>query len=371
MKPASAIIRTLLSAFLLAPAAYADDGDWGYGLYADVGYGLSNREPSDNVWRSKGTTNILNEPRMNLLMGGVGKVSTADSRWGMKFGLQFGQDADNQVPAPEKNPVPNADVLKHLYRAYVSYRLGKEAKYEQIVGIFESHIGYESYLAIENPNYTRAYILDYVPYFMAGLESSWDYSDTTHLYAYLITGYDYLSDINNHPSFGIRGDWKLRENFTFSQNFYYGPDQENTDREYWRFFSDTIVEWKTDKWLLAAALDFGNEEQADVAGNPRYGWTAAAIWLRYAINEKHSLALRPEVYDDPDGLQTGARQTIRAITGTYKYNFKVRNSFLVGAIELRYDKSTGDEGGFFDEPDDRLVPDQTILLFSLNWAFQD
>ena len=122
-------------------------------------------------------------------------------------------------------------------------------------------------------------------------------------------------------------------------------------------------------WVVAAAFDFGTEKQAEVPGQPRYDWAAGALWLKYALNDRNSLALRPEFYRDPDGLQTGAKQTIRAITGTYKYGFPVPSGKLIGAVELRYDKSTGEEGGFFDEPDDRLVPDQTLLLFSINYMF--
>ena len=93
------------------------------------------------------------------------------------------------------------------------------------------------------------------------------------------------------------------------------------------------------------------------------------MWLRYALSERSSLALRPEFYRDSDGLQTGARQTIRAVTGTFKYRFPVSSGQLVGAIELRYDKSTGEEGGFFDKPGDQLVPSQTVLFFSIDYDF--
>ena len=358
-------ILLLLCTAITAVAASAADKDWYYQAYVDAGYAASNREPSDNVWRSKGTTNILNKPELFLAMAEVRKVATTDSRWGLEFGLQGGEDAKNQVPAPEKEPPSNADHWRHLYRGNVSYLAGDDGELAFTAGVFNSHIGYESYLAIENPNYTRAYILDYVPYFMTGVEVGWEISETTDLAFYVISGYDYLADINDAPSISFRGDWQFTPEFTFSQSFYYGPDQKNTNIEYWRFFTDSIAEWKHGRWLVAGAFDYGTEKQADIMGQPRYTWAGGAVWLRYAVNDKASLALRPEFYDDPDGLQTTARQTIKAITGTYKHEIPLRNARMIGTIELRYDKSTGKEGGFFDEPNDRLVPTQTTLLFGL------
>jgi len=367
----SAWAKTLLlqCAALASVGASAADEDWYYQTYVDAGYAASNREPSNNVWRSKGTTNILNKPTLFLAMAEVRKVATTNSRWGLNFGLQFGQDADNQIPGPVKEPPSNADNWQHLYRGNVSYLAGNEGELTITAGVFDSPIGYESYLAIENPNYTRAYMLDYVPYFMKGVEVLWEASETTELTFYLISGYDYLAEINDIPSLGFRGDWQFTPELTFSQNFYYGADQKNTDQEFWRFFTDSIVEWKNDRWLIAASFDYGTEKQADVIGQPRYTWTAGAAWLRYAINDKASLSLRPEFYRDPDGLQTTARQTIKAIAGTFKHEIPLRNARLIGTIELRYDKSTGADGGFFDEPNDRLVPTQTTLLFGLLWAF--
>ena len=354
--------------FLWVASISAAD-NWDYQLYLDVGYGASNNDPSDGTWRSKGTSAVLNEAQLFLAMGNLKKTATTDSRWGGEFGLQFGKDADAQEPLPDVDSLGSSDILYHLYRANISYLAGGDGQVELTGGIFNSHIGYESYLAIENPNYTRAYMLDYVPYFMLGAAADWQVSEKTNLAFYLTNGFNYLDSPNDIPSLSFRGDWQLTPQFTFSQSVYYGSDQEETDVEFWRFFSDSIVEWVEGPWLLAAAFDFGSEKQADLPGQPRYDWSAGAVWLRYALNERNSLALRPEYYRDSDGLQTGARQTIRALTSTYKYNFPVTSGQLVGAIELRYDKSTGEEGGFFDEPGDQLVPTQTVLFFSIDYSF--
>lgn len=174
-----------------ASASAADN--WDYRLYLDVGCGANNREPSDGTWRSKGTTAVLNEPELFLAMGNLTKIATTDSRWGGEFGLQFGNDADAQEPLPDAESLGSSDVLYHLYRANVSYLVGNDGQVQLTGGIFNSHIGSESYLAIENPNYTRAYLLDYVPYFMLGAGADWKVSEKTDLAKHRL---EYAADSN-------------------------------------------------------------------------------------------------------------------------------------------------------------------------------
>ena len=81
------------------------------------------------------------------------------------------------------------------------------------------------------------------------------------------------------------------------------------------------------------------------------------------------MAFRPEIYRDPDGGPTKARQTIRSFTGTVKYQISPRHQRLVGTLEVRHDRSTGEEGGFFRGQDNALVPDQSLVLVGLLWSF--
>lgn len=367
--------RCLIVAGALGPGPVMADADasrWQYQAYVDAGYVASNRDPSDDAWRSKSTTAVLNQPELFLAMANAGKEATADSRWGVEFGLQAGADTDGLItapPPPANEPVSNADTLRHFYRANVSYHFGGDRGVRVKGGLINSYIGYESYLAIDNANYTRGYLLDTVPYFLVGVEAVWDVAEDIDLGFYLVDGYNYLTDPNNAPSTGFQAKWEVSPRTTFTQNLYYGPDQADTSLEFWRFLTDTIVEWKADRWVLAAALDFGTERQAHLPGQPRAAWAAGAIWVRYAVDERISLAFRPEFYRDEDGLITGARQTIRAVAATFKYQLTRRDQRLVGTLELRYDRSTGPEGGFADAPNDRLVPDQTMLLLGLLWSF--
>jgi hypothetical protein len=291
----------------------------------------------------------------------------------MKFGLQTGVDTEGLVPSsppPANEPVSNADTLRHLYRANFSYLFAAGSGLRVTGGLINSYIGYESYLAIENPNYTRGYKIDNVPYFLIGVETAYSPSDTLDLGFYVITGFNYLANPNDDPSFGFSLSWQATSRLSLYENLYYGPDQADTSLEFWRFLSDTIVEWETDRLLLAAAFDFGTEKQAAPSGQPRADWWSGAVWARWLIGERWSVGLRPEFLRDDDGLMTAGEQLIRAFSATLKYEFHpAHHNRLVATLEVRSDRSTGDGGGFYDGPDNELVENQNLVLLGLLWSF--
>ena len=347
--------------------------DWHYQTYVDAGYGASNRDAADPAWPGKSTTTALNSPELFLAMGNFRNDATPESRWGVEFGLQAGTDSEGLItfpPPPANEPISNADTLRHLYRANISYRFGGDRGIRLTGGLINSYIGYESFLAIDNPNYTRGYLLDTVPYFLVGIEALWNVTDNVDVGIYLLDSFNYLTDPNDVPSTGLQIKWRTSPRTTLTQNLYYGPDQADTSLEYWRFLTDTIIEWKTNRWLLAAAFDYGTEKQEHLPGQPAASWWSGAIWARWSINEHMSLAFRPEFYRDDDGLITGSRQTLQAYTATFKYQLSPRYQRLVGSIEIRYDRSSAEMGGFPDGQDNHLEPDQTLVLIGLQWMFE-
>ncbi len=344
---------------------------WRFGTYLDLGYTVNFNHPENGLWRRKSTTFRVDDPRVNMALGYLQKDATPQSRWGMEFGLQTGVDTDKLVPAPPpkaNEPISNADQYRHLARANVSYLFPAGNGLRMTGGLINSFIAYESYYAMANSNYTRAYITDNVPYFFFGAEAFYPLNDTLNLSLYAVNGWNYLANPNDNPSFGLQMLWKATPQTTFTQNLYYGPDQENTDLDFWRFFSDSILEWKNDPFLLAISFDVGTEKQAEQIGNPRSYWMAGALWAAWQIGEPWTLSIRPEFFYDPDGIITGAVQTLQAYTATLKYKFSpVASNTVVANIEYRYDRSTGSGGGFFNGSDNILVPDQHLLIFALTW----
>jgi hypothetical protein len=323
---------------------------WHYGGFLDLGYAVDFNFPDNHQWRSKTTTPRVNEFAPNMALAYVKKNLSLSSPWGMELAVQAGYDTDGLVPQPvpeRDKPISGADTLRHFSRANVSYMVPMGKGLVVTAGLFNSYIGYESIYAKYNLNYTRPYIADNAPYFMFGLRVRYPVSDTVNVGFYAINGYNYLSHINDQLSYGTQVAWKLRPDLSFTQNLYYGPDQANTSLEFWRFFSDSILEWQRKPVVLAISYDIGTENAAEQVGHPRTFWTGAAFNARWNVQGPWSVALRPEVYWDPNGRITGSEQLLRAITTTLEYQFVKEWSSALLRLEYRYDESTGRDGGFF------------------------
>jgi hypothetical protein len=369
--PAIPLVILILS----GPATVSASGDsaparaWFRGAYLDAGYTADFNDPENRTWRSKSTSYEVNDPRINMAMAYVRRDATLDTRWGLEFGLQAGVDTKLLAPPGDDDPVTNAEELKYLRAANASWMLGVGNGLRMTGGLFGAYIGYESIDAINNHNYTRGYLSDLGPYFLAGLQAAYPILDNLDLSLYAVTGYSYLQNLNNAPSYGAQVAWDVTAELSFTQNVYYGPDQADTDLQYWRFFSDTIVEWSRGPYVVAGELCAGTEKQAETPGTPRFNWVGGALWVRWNTTPRWSVAFRPEFYRDTDGLISGAAQTIQAYTTTVKYGFFADGPWrLVASAEYRYDRSTGAEGGFYKGPDNGLVPDTNLLILAVTGA---
>jgi hypothetical protein len=292
---------------------------------------------------------------------------------GFEFGLQAEVDPDGlvtSVPPPANAPVSRADDLLYLSTTTVSYLFDVGKGLLLTGGLLSAYIAYESFLARDNPNYTRGYLTDYVPYYLWGVQASYPLSDRLIGDLILMTGYNYLANPNENISYGVQLIWQPQSAWTAKQNIYFGPDQAETGISCWRFFSDTIIEWKSEKLLLAASFDFGTERQAWLASQPRFHWLAGALWGQVLFQDSWRVGLRPEFYSDPDGLMTGARQTLWAITATVEYTLQwLANNDLSARLEYRLDRSTGEGGGFYAGADNHLVPNQNLFMVAVIWSW--
>ncbi len=359
----------------VAAESQPNNSDWHYGGSIDLSYAVDFNFPENNLWRSKTTSNFVNEPALNMAVGYVRKDVSVRSRWGLEFGLQEGNDTDSlvalEIPKRDR-PIAHGNQLKHFSRANVSYLAPIGNGLTLKAGLFNSYIGYQSIYSRYNLNYTRSYMADNAPYFVFGLAATYPVNEATQVGFYIINGYNYLSHINNQPSYGMQVAWKPTTRLTLTENLYYGPDQSNTAVEFWRFFSDSIIEWKDGPFTFAATYDVGTENAAELPGQPRTFWTAGALYAHWNVSGPWSVALRPEFYWDRNARITGSEQFIAAVTTTLEYRISFTHHTTLARLEHRYDDSRGPEGGFFKGDFTGpgmigLTPRQHLLLFSLIW----
>ncbi len=351
--------------------------DWHYGGLLDLSYALNFNFPENHLWRSKGTTPRTNELDTNMVFGYLRKDPTTESRWGLELAGQAGYDTDalatDPVPGREV-PIHGADTLRHIARANASYLVPVGNGLTITGGLFNSYIGYQSIYALKNLNYTRSYMADNAPYFLFGLQALYPVNEQVSLGFFVVNGYSYLSHPNDQPSYGTQIVWKPAPRLTFTENLYYGPDQSETALKFWRFFSDSILEWKGDQVTLAFAYDVGTENAAERPGHPRTFWTAAAFYAHWHVSGPWSVAVRPEFYWDRNGRITGSEQLLKAVTSTLEYRLSSAWRSAVIRLEHRYDESTGVDGGFFKRGEISpgvigLTREQHLVLLSVITAF--
>ncbi|HSA64488.1 MAG TPA: outer membrane beta-barrel protein [Nitrospira sp.] len=346
---------------------------WHYGGFVDLGYSLDFNFPENHLFRNRSTTPRVNELDLNMAGVYVRKDATTDSRWGMELMGHGGQDALNFGFGANLPKVEGSDALRHFGRANLSYLAPVGNGLTLQAGLFNSFIGYESLYAKDNFNYSRAWIADYSPYLMFGANAQYNFDDKWSGAFFIINEYFHLQNANNLPSYGAQVAYKLNRSWLFKETVYYGPDQSDTSLQFWRLFSDSIVEWKAnDDLTLAGEYQVGTQEMA-IPGHPRFVYMGATFQMRWHVYGPWSVALRPEVYWDPNGFQTGAEQFIRAVTTTAEYKFPYKWTNMIGRLEYRYDESTGSGGGFFKGNEIApgvigLTPAQHMLIFALIWT---
>lgn len=347
---------------------------WHYGAYLDLSDALDFNFPENHRFRSRTTTPRTNELAPNMALGYLRKDITGQSRWGLELAVQGGYDSKEFAFGQDRPLVGGADTLRHFSRANVSYLAPVGRGLTLTAGLFNSFIGYESLYAKDNANYTRSWIADNSPYMMFGLGARQPVNDDLTVGVYVINGYWHLAHPNDLPSYGAQLAWKPTSRLSVIENLYYGPDQANTSIEFWRLFSDSIVEWKSDALTVAFSYDFGTENIAGRPGRPRAFWTGGAFFTRWQIAGPWSVAVRPEVYWDRNARQTGFEQFVKAMTTTLEYRVPFSATNTVLRLEHRYDDSTGVEGGFFKRGDTSpgvpgLTQAQHLLLFAAMWTF--
>lgn len=390
MKPASIWISLPMWAVLFAPPFAAAQSptsrhpteesssdrwdNWHVSGYVDLAYIVDFNFPENHLWRSRTTSNRFNEFAPNMAYLNVRKDATTDSRWGTELGVQGGYDSKDFAFAPNEAKVGGADTLRHVQRANVSYLAPIGNGLTIQAGLFSSFLGYESLYAKDNPIYTRSWLADNTPYMMFGVNARYQINDRLGLAGFIINGYYHLSRPNDQPSYGAQMIYKPTGQLTITETLYAGPDQSNTSFQFWRFYLNSVGEWKHRDFLLAMSYDVGTESIANQPGAPRTFVMGAAVVGRWQIHGPWAVALRPEFYWDRNGRWTGNEQLVKAVTTTLEYAVPFGWTNTKARLEYRWDESTGAQGGFFKgattatgEPG--LTASQHLLVMALLWSF--
>jgi hypothetical protein len=346
---------------------------WQYGGFIDAGYLYDFNHPANHLFRSRGTTFHVDEADLNMTAVYLKKQTSESSRWGTELTVQAGKDSQVFGFSATAPNLDGANWLRHLGPTDVSYlaAVGKGLTIQE--GIFSSFVGYDSLYAKDNFNYTRPWGADFTPYFMMGVNIQYPLTSKLTGTVFVINGYWHLAHANNVPTFGEQLAYNAAPRLTLKQTVLYGPHQRETSLQFWRFLSDSIVEWKRDPATVAFEYQVSEEKLAS-PGNPRALWTSAQLPMHWAFDKHWSATVRPEVAWDRNGRWTGFSQTVKAVTSTLQYRLPYWQGNAMVRIEHRWDDSRGPGGGFFKDGEQRsaspgLTPAQHLIVLGVILSF--
>lgn len=186
------------------------------------------------------------------------------------------------------------NLLPNLQEAYAGFAVTPKLWID--AGIFFSHIGSESWISADNPNYTRSLPAEFSPYYETGVRASWQAHPSLAVTAVVVNGWQIISENNHDKAGGIRLDWTASPAITVSYSNFVGrePNASSGDHEV-RFFNDVSARiTPSERVLIIPTFDIGTQD-----GDT---WYAASLVGRYAVTPTVAVNGRVERYDDQDGV---------------------------------------------------------------------
>jgi len=360
----------LFAASHQAAAQTATEGGspWHAGGFLDIAVVDDFDNPSNHLFRNRGTTPRVDEFDVDMAGVTAGKQASNASRWGADLTIHGGRDSGTFGFSATAPNIAGADWLRHFGPTSLSYLAPAGNGLAIQAGIFSSLIGYDSLYAKDNYSYSRAWGADYTPYLMLGVNASYPFTNNLTCTFAVVNGYWHLAHANDVPSvvgqIAVKGD----DGVTFKQTVLYGPHQSNTSLEFWRLLSDSIVERKGDRFVAAFEYQLG-AERVDGPGHSLALWTSAQAPLHWSLRQPWSVTFRPEVAWDRDGRWIGAPQIVTALTSTLEYRVPSRRTETIVRLEHRIDNAHGSGGGFFTDDDGRLTPTQILVSIAAIFTF--
>jgi hypothetical protein len=281
-------------------------------------------------------------------------------RYGLRVDLQFGQATDTLQGNPVNEPRPT--IYQNIFQAYGTYVVPIGSGLNVDFGKWASSLGFEGNYAKDQMNYTRSFFFYFLPFYHAGVRTSYHFNDKIAVNYWLVNGTNQSEPTNGFKDQMFGFVLTPTKNITWTSNYYLGqehPDSEpatnctvpvqpglcvtpiNPAPNGKLHIFDNYVSWQaTPKLELVGEGDYVIEREW---ANAAPGQSAApshvsggAAYAQYQLTPKIALATRGEYMSDRQGMFSGASQALKEVTATYKYNLA---DGLVSFVEFRRDWS--------------------------------
>lgn len=319
-----------------------------FGFFIDTYYLHNNNSPKST--ERKYTTQAVRNGEFNLNLVHLDAKVTEEKYRG-RLAIQAGTSVNTNYSNELSNDISsNQASVKNIQEAFVGFKLTSNIWLD--CGIFFGNIGRESWISQANWNYTRAFALDYVPYYSSGARLTYEITDKLSIQLQILNGWQVITDNNRDKSFGSQIKYSFSPKLTLTVNQYLGNDAPSNESRQLRLYNNTIFEWDILDFLsFAGQFDIGAQraknsliyelwnkeilansmigDYRDAPGNAYRQWYQGTFWIKINLNPDFRLSFRVERMYDP--LQ------VVAITNT-------KNGFISNAYTATLDILSYDPG---------------------------
>jgi hypothetical protein len=229
-------------------------------------------------------------------------------------------------------------VLKNLYEANAGLKLSKDHNLWFDMGIFTSHIGFESAESKDCWNLTRSMLAENSPYYEAGAKISYITGNGKWLFSGLaLNGWQRIRRLpgSSLVNWGSQVMVKPSGNLMINYSSFIGTDKPDSNR-LWRYFHNLYgVLSLNEKFGLTVGFDFG-QEQLSRGSRKLNSWFSPVCIFRYASPNNWAISLRAEYFDDANAviISTGTQNGFKTYGCSLNVDKTIGRNFLWRA-ELR------------------------------------
>lgn len=255
--------------------------------------------------------NRHNEFNLNM---GLLQVEVDHAKYRAKLGFQAGTYAND-------NYAEEQDIFQNIYQANVGVALNKSNSLWLDAGIFESNLGFESALSIDNWTLSRALSSESSPYYLAGAKLNYQTEKNWSFTALVSNGWQRIQRIegNSLLSFGSQITYEEKNRFLINWSTFVGTDDPDEQRRM-RYFNNFYTKiYPLPKVSVLLGFDHGIQEESKNSSSNNY-WYVYTFITQYQLSDLWNMAFRAEYFQDDDELIIEAEEAMGFQTTSISFN---------------------------------------------------
>jgi hypothetical protein len=223
-------------------------------------------------------------------------------------------------------------VLNNIYESNVGLKLSDKNNVWIDVGVFASHLGFESAVGKDNWTLTRSFSADNTPYYETGAKISYtSENDVWFVSALVLNGWQRIKRVegNSFPSVGTQVTYKPSAKLTLNWSTFVGNDKPDYNKKM-RYFNNVYGIFQLDNQFAAIlGFDIGTE-QKNKGSSAMNTWVNPSFILRYTPTAKTAVAVRAEYYDDQNGviISTGTPNGFKTWGFSTNVDYAIANNIV-------------------------------------------